>query len=598
MYFFPVSAIARLPKAAHYRIFCLLAVAISIGCTSEQPALIGENRNAIPSEKASDQKKARLPLQLERKTELSAANPGDWFEDVTASSQLKFAYRDGSEGGFYQLLESVGGGAALLDYDSDGDLDVFITGGGRLVGPPIEVLGHPCALFRNDGDCRFVEVTAEVGLADSTLYTHGCIAGDYDNDGRPDLFVAGFGGCRLYHNAGSRFVDVTEAAGLHCPGWNVTGVWADFDRDGKLDLYVVTYAKWQPNHLEVCRNDQELQDVCGPTLYPGARDHLFRNLGDGRFEEVTDQAGLVEEHRGLGVVAADLDENGWVDFYVVNDVQENQLYMNGPDLPFSEQGVVQGAAYSLTGEREGSMGVDVADFDGDGLPDLWYTNYTNQDNSLLRNTGENGFVSMAPVTGLVGVSRVWVGFGTALADFDQDSWPDLFIANGHVAYERRDSPYYQPAQLFKNEKGKRFDEVSNDGGPYFSVPHSGRGAAVGDLDNDGALDIVVVHQNDPVTILRNRNESKQWVRVRLTGRESNRDGIGAKVSAPYGDRTSTTWVRGGSGYASSFDPRVLIPQPVSDPVDVKVVWPSGKKETFEGLQQGETHELVEGQGRP
>jgi hypothetical protein len=526
------------------------------------------------------------------------SKPSDWFENVAGSAGIQFAYRDGSESGFYQLLESVGGGAALVDYDGDGDVDLFITGGGRLEGPPIQCHGRRSALFRNDGQGGFAEVAEELGLGDDRLYTHGCTAGDFDNDGFADLFVAGYGGCRLYHNqAGKSFVDVTERSGLHCPGWNVTGAWGDVDRDGLLDLYVVTYADWQPDHRRECRNDQGLRDVCGPTLFPGDRDRLFRNLGGGRFENVTERAGLVPRNRGLGVVAADFNGDQWLDFLVVNDVEQNQLYLGGAEFPFREEGVVQGVAYSITGEREGSMGVDAGDFDGDGLIDVWYVNYVNQDNSLLRNTGR-GFVPAAPLAGLMAVSRRWVGFGTGLADFNHDGWPDLFVVNGHVAYERRDSPYFQPAQLFANQGGRRYVEITARGGPYFSVLHAGRGAAVGDLDNDGALDLVIVHQNDPVAVLKNRLPCAHWVRVKLVGRESNRDAVGAQVLAPFGERTLHFWIRGGGGYASYFDPRVLIPQPKNGPVDVTVHWPSGLREVFSRLAQRQSHELAEGTGSP
>jgi enediyne biosynthesis protein E4 len=272
------------------------------------------------------------------------------------------------------------------------------------------------------------------------------------------------------------FEDVTEAAGLRIERWGVTGAWVDIDNDGWLDLYVITYCDWLPDHRRRCMNDQQLRDICGPSMFPGARDYLWRNRATGR-SRISPTGQGSNRSRALGVVVADFDEDGWMDIYVANDVQENHLYRGGPKFPLESVGLMAGVAFSDHGERQGSMGVDVGDFDGDGRIDIWYTNYSNQDNSLMRNVDAMGFIGAGSVSGMFGISRVWVGFGTGFADFDSDGWADLFVANGHVAYERLDSPYYQPAQLFRNEAGQRFVDVSDQGGPYFSVPHVGRGAA-------------------------------------------------------------------------------------------------------------------------
>jgi enediyne biosynthesis protein E4 len=541
---------------------------------------------------------ARIPFFNKPPREPREPRADDWFEDVTAAADIDFTYRDGQEAGFYQLLENLGGGVAMFDYDRDGLMDLFFTGGGQLKGPPIEISGLPSVLYRNEGNGRFRDVTAEAGVAGGSFYSHGVTVGDYDRDGWPDLFVAGFQGCQLFrNNQRGGFEDVTEAAGLKIERWGVTGAWVDIDNDGWLDLYVITYCDWLPDHRRRCMNDQQLRDICGPSMFPGAKDYLWRNRGDGTFEDITDRAGLEPHARALGVVAADFDEDGWMDIYVANDVQENHLYRGGPSFPLQSVGLMAGVAFSDHGERQGSMGVDVGDFDGDGRIDIWYTNYSNQDNSLMRNVDAMGFIGAGSVSGMFGISRVWVGFGTGFADFDSDGWADLFVANGHVAYERLDSPYYQPAQLFRNEAGQRFVDVSDQGGPYFSVPHVGRGAAIGDLDNDGGLDLVISHQNDPVVVLRNRQPPKYWVRVVLRGVESNPDAVGAKVSAMHGDRRIYHWVRGGGGYASYFDPRLLFPAVDDNPVDVTVKWPLGRIEVFPELAQGQTHELVEGMGR-
>ena len=541
---------------------------------------------------------ARLPHQLDVDRTPRPPRPDDWFEDVAERAGIRFAYRDGCEAGFYQMLEMYGGGVALFDYDRDGDVDVFLTGGGKLVGPPIQVLGRPSALFRNDGSWQFTEVTREAGLDDDGLYTHGASAGDFDRDGYPDLLVAGFGGLRLYHNQqDGSFADVTESSGLESDGWNILGAWADIDRDGWLDLYILVYSDWQPDHTRLCQNDNRRRDCCGPTLFDGNPDHLFRNRGDGTFEEISEQAGLLERNRGLGIVAVDLNDDDWIDLYVGNDAQENYLYLGGPKLPLRSDGVVAGVAFSASGEREGTMGVDVGDFDGDGLPDLWWCNFASQDNSLARRVGNDAFYGVADVTGMVGRSRPWTGFGTGFGDFDSDGWLDIFIANGHVCYESLQSPSHQPAQLFRNEAGKRFVEISEQGGPYFSIPHAGRGGAIGDLDNDGAPDLVISRQNDPVAVLRNRLPAEHWVRVELRGTTSNPDAVGAKVTARYGERILVRWLRGGGGYASYFDPRILLPATDDAPVDVTVKWPSGKTERFNDLAQKQTHVLIEGEGQ-
>jgi len=582
----------------------LLAILVIAGCDSP-PSDVPQGGPAPESgaplaakAKPDAPRNAIIPFFNKPSQSPREPRPDDWFEDITEAAGVDFTYRDGQEAGFYQLVENLGGCVAMLDYDRDGDIDLFFTGGGQLTGPPIEIHGLPSVFYRNEGDLRFTDVTGEVGVRGGSYYSHGCTVGDYDRDGWPDMFVAGFHGCTLYrNNQQGGFIDVTARSGLRADRWCVTGAWLDIDSDGWLDLYVITYCDWLPDHRRQCLNDQQLRDICGPSLFPGDRDYLWRNKRDGTFEDITDQAGLLDRSRALGVVAADVDEDGWMDIYVANDVQENHLYQGSRQFPLESVALLAGAAFSTSGERQGSMGVDVGDFDGDGHLDLWYTNYSNQDNSLMRKVDGMGFLGVSGVTGMFGASRVWVGFGTGFADFDSDGWQDLFVANGHVSYERLDSTYYQPAQLFHSQAGARFVDISDLGGPYFSIDHVGRGAAVGDLDNDGGLDLVISHQNDPVVLLRNRQPAENWVRVLLRGVKSNPDAVGAKLSVAYGDRRLYRWIRGGGGYASHFDPRVLFPAVDDAPVDVRVEWPSGTIETYPELTQGQTHELVEGMGR-
>jgi enediyne biosynthesis protein E4 len=581
----------------------LLAVFGSLGCGQEDltPAPANPVSSKVTAKAPARQiGRSPLPHQRPRPPAPRSLQADDWFEDVTARTGVQFAYQDGSAAGCYTFLEAFGGGVSLLDYDSDGLLDLFFTGGGSLEpGPPVKVNGRPSALFHNEGNWTFRDVTVEAGFFhDTSLYTHGSTVADFDRDGYPDLVVIGFQGLRLYQNQrDGRFRDVTPGSGLQCHGWGTTAAWADTDRDGWSDLYVVTYAQWTPSIHRPCVNDWSLLDICPPTEYRGERDQLWRNRGDGTFDDITVASGLSAERRGLGIVAADIDADEWIDFYVVNDMDENDLYFGSPDGHFESAALIAGAALSAHGEREGSMGVDLGDYDGDGEPDLFYTNFTNQDSTLLRKVDRRGFINVNTLTGISGTMSRWVGFSTGFADFDSDGWLDLFVINGDVLYRNAESEFFQPAQLFQNIDGKRYIEVSDHGGPYFSTTHCGRGAAVGDLDNDGALDLVIVHQNDPVTLLRNRMPPANWVRVELRGRRSNPDAIGAKVTARIGRRVLTRWVYGGGNYLSHSDRRILFPLADNQPLDIEVHWPSGLTENFSSLASRQNHVLLEGTGK-
>lgn len=582
-----------------------LLTAAALGCRPTESASTQSPSNPPPAEQPAANtaayRLAKLPSEMTAPETPRAARADDWFEDMTVRSSIEFRYQNGCESRNYTLLETVGGGVALFDFDRDGDLDLYVNGGGELSGTPPTVKGRAGALFRNDGDWKFSDVTAALGLGADDLYTHGCAAGDVNRDGWPDLLVTGYGGCRLYLNReGTGFEDATQKAGLTVADWFTAAAFGDYDRDGWLDLYVTAYADWKPGgKKEICLYDElegKRRDVCPPGAYEGRQDRLWHNRGDGTFEDVCKSAGLLPNMRGLGVLAADFDEDGWMDWFVANDAQENQLYFGGPKLPLTERGALSGAAYSLLGEREGSMGVDVGDFNGDGLLDLFYTNFTQQDNTLLRGEGGRQFANVVEQTGLAGPSRLWVGFGGGFADFDRDGWPDLYVLNGHVFYDAPGCPYRQPPQLFQNRDGAKFEQVTQHGGPYFSVPHPARGAAVGDIDNDGSPDLAIVHQNEPLVLLRNRRESSSWVRFHLQGTKSNPDGYGVKITLRAGDRNWTQWVAGGRGYLSQSDLRPLFALADDGPVEATVVWPGGAVEVFADCKLRETNELVEGNG--
>lgn len=456
-------------------------------------------------------------------------------------------------------------------------------------------------MFRNEGQWRFTSVAVHAGLASphqaTTDYTHGATVADYNGDGFPDLFVTAFGRCRLFQNRGDgTFDDVSEGSRASFAGWSTAAAWGDVNHDGHLDLYVGQYLDWTPTRDAVCRDPRGQRDVCPPQRYPPAADRLYLNLGDGRFRDATADAELRGDGRALGVVAADINGDGRVDFYVANDAGANYLYLGAAMFPLADTALTAGVAFQEFGLPEGSMGVDLGDFNGDGRADLWVTNFELEDNSLYAGEADGLFRHATVAAGLAGVGFSQVGFGTGLEDFDGDGRPDLFVLNGHVYYGGGQTTYAQPAFLFRNRDGRRFDNVSNRGGPYFARPHPGRGAAVGDLDNDGSLDLVMVHQNEPVTLLRNRRRSAEWLRVRLRGVEQNPDAIGATVRAVAGERVWTRWARSGAGYLSQFDPRILLP--ASGPLDVEVMWPGGRRERFPQLAPGRTHDLLEGTGRP
>jgi hypothetical protein len=578
---------------------CLAAIAC--GCDREQSALTsrGSGLQTQPSRTndSSQTDAANQPLAQS----IDSVRAGDWFEDVTPRSGIRFTHRNGREAGKYYLIESFGGGVALLDFDHDGDIDLFFTGGGTISGEAApRIAGLPAALYRNEADWRFSDATQPALPAAPIDFSQGCAVSDFNVDGFPDLLVCCYGRSRLYCNQGDgSFSEAGSGTSLPAHGWGTAAAFGDFDRDGFPDLLLARYTEWSPETDVPCYNPEGIRDLCGPTAYAPTICQFFRNTGDGAFEDWSERVGLLGNVRGLGVVAGDFNADGWVDFYVASDESPKQLYLSGPNQRFTESAGAAGVAVSEWGQPEGSMGVDVGDYNGDGHPDLWVTNFENEDNSLYRGVADGLYMHATVSAGLGGVSRANSGFGTALADLDSDGWLDIFVFNGNPIYQIAQSPFKQLPQLFRNLQGSRFENVSQQGGAFFREVHSGRGSAVGDLDGDGSLDLVAVPLNDPVRLQKNRMTPANYVRVELRARFGEIEATGARITADFAGRTLTRFVVRGSGFFSQSDARFILPvAPGADTAEVSVEWPGRAREVFRGLAVRSSHRLIEGRGEP
>lgn len=547
----------------------------------------------------------------------------DLFADVTELSGITFAYRNGEEvtPPHLSILESLGGGIVLLDYNGDGLLDVFLPGGGYFDGPDKkQIKGHACKLYQNRGGMRFQDVTTEAGLgtlagAKPWFYTHAGAVGDYDRDGWPDLLVTGWGRIALFRNAPAangtrRFVDVSAAAGLEQGiTWATSAAWADFDGDGFPDLYVCQYVDWSfANHPTDCNYDGKTPDVCPPKRFRGLPHKVFHNKTNGTFADVSVVAGLhpggENASKGLGVVIVDVNLDGRPDVYVANDTVANFFYANNSTrgtIRFREEGMLAGVAMDGTGSANGSMGLDAGDPDGSGLPSLWVTNYENELHALYRNfckTDHFHFLFHSPACGIAAIGQKFVGWGTGFVDLDHHGWEDLFIANGHAIRYPKTATRRQKPVLLRNRDGK-FKDLTSRGGPYFRSEHLARGAALGDLDNDGKVDIVVSHINEPAAVVRNvAQEKHHWLGIELRGAKD-ADIVGAKVVLEASGRKQSRFAKGGGSYASAPDKRLVFGLGSSDRIEkLTVTWPDGISQTWASLPVDRYHVLVQGESKP
>jgi RNA polymerase sigma factor (sigma-70 family) len=580
------------------------------------------------------------------------------FEDKTLDSGIDIAYHNGEEAGHLAILESLGGGAALLDFDGDGLLDIFICGGGKFGGQDNkEIQGLPCKLYKNLGNGKFKDITAEAGLDIPWFYTHGVAVADYDCDGWPDLLVTGWGRLALFHNTpvdpndpkkGRKFVDVTEKAGLPKGLWTTSAAWADFDGDGYPDLYVCQYVNWSFANHPTCAYDGKTLDVCPPKQFKALPHKLFRNNGDGTFTDVSKSAGLrvpreekdyqdlkdwlddadikrlkeadkdQDYGKGMGVVAVDINADGKPDLYVANDTTDNFLYVNVSEkgkIRFKELGMASGTARDDHGTPNGSMGIGIADFNGSGRPSIFVANYENEMHALYINIciKRNGrdrilFNYGTQAVGIAAIGQIYVGFGAAFIDVDNDGWEDIFISNGHaIRFPTGRAKRAQAPMLLRNVLNPRgggagrrfFTNWSKDAGSYFDAVHQGRGCAVGDFDNDGRLDLLLTPLNEPAALLLNTaGKENHWLGIELKG-QNHHDVTGALLTLEVEDRILTRFAKNGGSYLSASDPRHVFGLGDAKKVGkLTVTWPSGETQEWRDLKIDQYWRLEEGKKEP
>ena len=547
-----------------------------------------------------------IPIALWAQTP-APSKPVPQFEDITKSAGLTVPHNSTPEKRY--IIESMSGGVGFIDCDNDGKLDIITVNGSsvdryRKGGDPMITLYH------QDDNLKFRDITQAAGLTEKG-WGMGVSVMDFDNDGWQDIYVTGFGGNVLYRNLGNcKFENVTEKAGLRVGGFSTGAAWADYDRDGLLDVFVPRYVSIDINNLpefgssdKFCRY-RGVMVQCGPGGLPGESDFLFHNRGDGTFEDVSKKAGVDDPNHyyGMQAVWADYDNDGWPDLYVPNDGKPNYLYHNKHDGTFEDVGLLSGAALSLDGKEQGSMGVDFGDFDHDGRLDIFVTNFVDEPDALYWNQGDQGFLDIGWKAGIGQATSPLVGWGTAFFDFDNDGWLDIFEVNGHVYpqmdYVKGGAGYKQTMLLYRNNRDRTFEDITALAGFDKLTPESRRGAAFGDINNDGKVDILILNVGEPPTLLLNRTQSSNHaVLFKMVGTKSNKAAIGARVTVATSGFLQMAEVKSGTSYLSQNDLRLHFGLGADATMKtVEIAWPSGKKETLQDVPADFIYTIVEGSG--
>jgi len=530
------------------------------------------------------------------------------FEDIAAQAGLTKAHISSADKRY--IIESVSGGVGLIDCDNDGKLDIIAVNGSN-VDRYRKQGGDPLiTLYHQDADLKFTDITQQAGLTRKG-WGMGVAVADYDNDGLPDIYVTGYGGNALYHNLGNcKFEDVTEKAGVAVGGLSLGAAWGDYDRDGKVDLFVSRYVHVDMNKLPELGSDEKFCQFrgvlvqCGPWGMQGESDFLFHNRGDGTFEDVSKKAGVDDprHYYGMGVVWGDIDNDGWPDLYVANDAGPNYLYRNKHDGTFEEIGLLEGADLSGDGQELGSMGVDLGDYRHEGRLSIFVTEFVDQSDTLYHNNGSDGFTDVSWNSQIAQPSHPYVGWGTSFFDMDNDGWLDIFVANGHVYPQVDTIPnaahFRQPMLLFRNNRDGTFAEVASSTGLADVPLRSRRGAAFGDINNDGCVDIVTLNVGEPPSLLLNHCQNgNHRVLFKLQGTKSNRLAIGARVTVRTDKVTQISEVKGGSSYISQSDLRQHFGLGKNKMMDeVTIRWPNGESETLHDVPADFIYTVVEGKG--